>query len=316
MRELFSVVVVTYNHEKYVAECLDSVSHQSYSPVELIVIDDLSSDETREVVDSWIEKNSSRFQNVSFIKNSQRLGVSATHTKGVKKCSGSLVKYISGDDILIFNSLERIADFTRKLPDFYFGFGLVQPFYDDTITGRRVSLPTIPQKRFLKDYGRDPDRQFKKLALLDYIPAPGTFFSYKALESIDYFDLEFTRTEDWHTWLKFTLKGMNYALMREPVAMWRRHSESLSAKSSITPDSQFIANQVKVIEKYILPNIKKFNYLERYHILLDKAYRERLVASLNRPYNRVLAKALLAIDPLMWRRIVEILFNSSKKYLS
>ena len=313
MAQLFSVVVVTHNHEHFVEECLESISNQSLKEIELVVVDDASTDNTNDVVDSWFSRNDKRFVRKVAIRNERRLGVSKTHTIGVSETTGDLVKYIAGDDLLCVNALEEIARFVSHLSEFYFGYGIAVPFYDSLATGTRVFTEEIPRSRFLKDYGSDCKRQFRKLACFDFIPAPSTFFSRRAIEKIGFFDEEFTRTEDWHTWLKFLLNDMNYSVLRKPIALWRRHRQSISTRSSISPDRSFLEDQISVIDKYITPNISRLNCLERYHVFCDRKYRKTMAEGTERTTSRFLSKVYLAIDPLMWRRVVEITTSGSSK---
>lgn len=315
MAHLFSVVVVTHNHERFVEECLDSIRDQSLEEIELVVIDDASIDNTSDIVDRWFSRNDKRFVRKILIRNEVRLGVSKTHTVGVSKSSGDLVKYIAGDDLLCENALENIIRFVADLPEFYFGYGMAIPFYDSLATGTRVFNEEIPGSRFLKDYGGDCKKQFRKLACFDFIPAPSTFFSKRAIESVGFFDAEFTRTEDWHTWLKFLLNGMNYSVLRKPIAFWRRHRDSISTKSSISPDKLFLKDQIAVVDKYVTPNIERLNCLERYHVFCDRKYRETMAEGTERTISKFLSKAYLAIDPMMWRRIVEIAASDSSKQI-
>lgn len=309
----FSVVVVTHNHEHFVEECLESINNQSLKKIELVVIDDASTDNTSDVVDRWFSRNDKRFVRKVLIRNEVRLGVSKTHTVGVSETTGYLVKYIAGDDFLCEDALENIVQFASNLSEFYFGYGIAIPFYDSLATSTRVFTEEIPRCRFLKDYGSDCKKQFRKLACFDFIPAPSTFFSRRAIEKVGFFDAEFTRTEDWHTWLKFLLNDMNFSVLRKPIAFWRRHRQSISTKSSISPDKNFLKDQIAVIDKYIIPNIDRLNCLERYHVLCDRKYRETIAEGTERTTLRFLSKAYLAIDPMMWRRIIEIMTSGSGK---
>jgi len=187
------------------------------------------------------------------------------------------------------------------------------PFYDNLATGTRIFTEEIPKSRFLKDYGNDCKKQFRKLACFDFIPAPSSFFSRKAIERVGFFDTEFNRTEDWHTWLKFLQNDMNYSVLKKPIAMWRRHRQSISTRSSISADKEFLRNQLRVIDKYIIPNMNRLSLLERYHVVCDKKYRKTLAEGTKKTASRLLSKTYLALDPMMWRRIIEIVLSGSSK---
>ena len=64
---LVSIIVITYNSAKYVLETLESARYQTYQNIELIVSDDCSVDNTVEICNNWIKKNSNRFARVELI---------------------------------------------------------------------------------------------------------------------------------------------------------------------------------------------------------------------------------------------------------
>lgn len=97
---LISVVVPCYRHESYVKACLDSVFDQTYSDIELIVLDDCSPDGSFQIVSdlcSSIEYRQ-RFKRVVCQKNERNLGAHATLNKGVELSSGEYVALLNSDD--------------------------------------------------------------------------------------------------------------------------------------------------------------------------------------------------------------------------
>lgn len=64
---LVSVVITNYNHEKYIVDCLDSIRNQTYKNIEIVIIDDASTDNSIEVINNWIEVNKYSLQKENFI---------------------------------------------------------------------------------------------------------------------------------------------------------------------------------------------------------------------------------------------------------
>ena len=83
MQPLISVIVPVYNGERYLKNCIESIETQSYEPLEIIVINDGSTDGTAEVC----EKLAQSYENLSFI-TTEDLGVSASRNHGIALAKG------------------------------------------------------------------------------------------------------------------------------------------------------------------------------------------------------------------------------------
>lgn len=90
---LISVIVTAYNIEQYLPRCLDSLIRQTYSSLEIIVVDDGSSDKTPEICDSYAKNH----ENIKVI-HKENGGPSAARNVGLKVAGGSYIGYVDGDD--------------------------------------------------------------------------------------------------------------------------------------------------------------------------------------------------------------------------
>lgn len=103
-KELISVIVPVYNVEAYMEKSLDSIRAQTYSHIEVIVIDDASTDESGRICDAY-EALDSRFKTLHFPENR---GPSAARNEGIRRAKGSLIAFIDSDDHVEPNLLERL----------------------------------------------------------------------------------------------------------------------------------------------------------------------------------------------------------------
>ena len=107
---LVTVICLSYNHEKYVVEALNSVLQQKYSPVELIVVDDCSTDKSASIIDNWcLQQN-----NITFIKNEQNSGNTKSFNKALKIASGDYIIDLAADDVLTHDGIELQAAAFKK----------------------------------------------------------------------------------------------------------------------------------------------------------------------------------------------------------
>lgn len=101
--KLVSIIMPTYNCAKFIARTLDSVQAQTYQNWELIIVDDCSKDNTREIVEGYMKKDS-RIQYYLLDSNS---GAAVARTTAMQLAKGSYMAFLDSDDIWIPNKLER-----------------------------------------------------------------------------------------------------------------------------------------------------------------------------------------------------------------
>ena len=93
---MVSVIIPSYNSEKYIGETLESVCAQTYSDFEVLVMNDCSKDRTAEIVDMYARKDP-RIQLINLPGNK---GVSHARNQGVEKASGEWIAFLDSDDSL------------------------------------------------------------------------------------------------------------------------------------------------------------------------------------------------------------------------
>ena len=103
MENLISVIVPAYNVAQWISKCLESIMNQTYKKLEIIVIDDGSTDETPQILDRYANIDS-RIK-VVHQKNS---GLVKVRNKGIELASGEYVAFVDGDDTIIPEMYERL----------------------------------------------------------------------------------------------------------------------------------------------------------------------------------------------------------------
>ena len=113
---LVSVVIPCYNHEKYIIESLESVKNETYPHIELIVLDDGSSDDSYEIAVDWIKKNSNSFVNC-IVKKQENRGVCATMNILIGMVNGKYLTGLASDDKLISGSISKRVKYLEEHED-------------------------------------------------------------------------------------------------------------------------------------------------------------------------------------------------------
>ncbi|TDD74044.1 glycosyltransferase family 2 protein [Flavobacterium caseinilyticum] len=96
---LVTIICLCYNQEEYVLESLFSVVNQNYAAIELIIVDDCSSDNSKAVIENWLLD----FPKIQFIANEVNLGSTKSFNKALKKAKGEFIIDLAADDILVSN---------------------------------------------------------------------------------------------------------------------------------------------------------------------------------------------------------------------
>ena len=109
---LISVIIPIYNGEKYLGECLESITDQSLKNIQIICINDHSTDSTSDIINEMIAKDS----RITIINNPHNVGAGASRNLGIKQARGEYISFIDSDDFISYNFLENMY-ITAKLED-------------------------------------------------------------------------------------------------------------------------------------------------------------------------------------------------------
>ena len=107
-KALISVIMLCYNQHQFVAEAIDGVLGQTYSPIEIVIIDDCSSDSTADVIAAHIAKRSCE-NSVTFIRNPRNLSGRVSCINGLNMTRGSFVLQTCGDDVMMPEMIAEMA---------------------------------------------------------------------------------------------------------------------------------------------------------------------------------------------------------------
>lgn len=138
-----SVIVPAYNIEEYIKKCLISIQNQTYKNIEVIVVNDGSTDKTLDIINNTI-LNDNRF----IVINQNNTGVSTARKNGIEKASGDYIGFVDGDDIiepdmfekLLFNLLKYDAEISHCGYKMIFPDGKTEYYYN---TGKIIEQDNL-----------------------------------------------------------------------------------------------------------------------------------------------------------------------------
>ena len=105
-----SIVVAAYNVGKYLDRCLDSLVRQTLDDIEIIVVNDASSDNTLSIIEEYRRKN----PNIILVNHEKNMGIGRTRNDGIKMASGEYIGFVDGDDYVEADMFEKYYEHARK----------------------------------------------------------------------------------------------------------------------------------------------------------------------------------------------------------
>lgn len=102
---LFSALVANYNNGKYIAGCLDSILAQDYPNIEIIIVDDGSTDDSTHVVDAYLKQH----DNISFFKNEKNYGTGYTKKRCIDLARGEICGFVDSDDKITTDAVTEMC---------------------------------------------------------------------------------------------------------------------------------------------------------------------------------------------------------------
>lgn len=268
---LVSIVIVTMNHEKFIEKACISAISQTYENIEVIFLDNASSDRTFEIADKIFSESKVKFK---LIKNTHSYRISKNLNILVSNASGEFISILSGDDWYTENNIEEKMKFLKENLDVDFVITDGYKYYqnEDKLTDAYSEKEKNYITKNIKNFFYDNVTENKTVNV-------GTFVKREIL--IKYpFDEEIN-TEDWDMNLRLTSNGLKLGFIDKKLFYYRIVSTSLSRNWSLMRDSY-----EKVTKKYINyikadKNLYKKYQLKllhlKYEVLLSNASNEEKI---------------------------------------
>jgi glycosyltransferase involved in cell wall biosynthesis len=228
------VVIPAYNAADTIAATIESVLAQTYRPVEVLAIDDGSTDQTWEIIRSYGDRVRA-FQQAN-------AGPAAARNTGLRESKGELIAFLDADDRWFPEKLSIQWQALLQQPS----VGLVHSdvIFFDVQTDRQWQS-NVGRHRFVGKCTR-------QLMLENRILASSVLVRRKYLNRSGEFDEQFKGVEDYDLWLRLSL-CCEFAYVDRPLVWYRQHAESLSANSTAMR-----MGELKVVQK-ALANLRELN---------------------------------------------------------
>lgn len=278
---LATVYITNHNYGAYIQQAINSVFNQTFVDWELIIIDDGSTDHSKEIIDQYL-----LHPKVKVIYQKNR-GLNVTNNIAIRAARGKYIMRLDADDYLDQNALLVMTNKLEQNEE----LGLVFPDY--FLIDKNGDILNIERRNSFKE----------NVSLLDQ-PAHGacTMIRRLYLESVGGYDEEFGCQDGYELWVKFTAK-YKVENIETPLFYYRQHGKNLTSN-----ENRILDTRAKIKEKFLTANPK-----ERPVTLAIVPIRDAFVDKGELPFRKIKDKSILEIkieELLKAKRVDKILISS------
>lgn len=268
---LISVVVIAYRSAETIKETLDSIYNQTYPRLELVISDDKSTDDTIKVCEDWICGHKDRFEQTIIVVSPTNTGTAGNCNRGISAATGSWIKLVAGDDLIVNDGIEKLYDFSLNNPDADIVCGIGETFgiesngYDHLVWQHNFKLYTILNTA---------EEQNWYLMRRNFISAGGVMMKKSLWESVGGYDEEIPLLEDWPMWIRITKAGHKIFFSHDVVSKYRLTDTSVRSSNCMFSYSVLLFYYKYLYEKkdtFLI--IKKMKFLKKRSILSSIVYK-------------------------------------------
>jgi glycosyltransferase involved in cell wall biosynthesis len=263
---LISVIVPCYNYARYLKDLIGSLTSQSYTKWECILVDDGSVDDTIGIANSY--SNSDKRIKLITQKNS---GAASARNNGLKNARGQFIQFIDADDMIGPEKFKLEIDLFSSHPS----IDIVYSGYSFTDHNNHKKWVDITKWQTLSSNPFNDFISYWEAGLM--IPIHSFLFSKKCFENWGEFDNRLKTHEDWDLNLNFSLNGATYLYHNYQGAYYRIHPVS-NSRSDLTRNRQDAANTLlKYLHHNSANRFQKIRIIQRYFEITADFFIERII---------------------------------------
>ncbi|VVB97193.1 Glycosyltransferase AglE [uncultured archaeon] len=219
-----------YNAGEYLGEAIESILDQSFTNYEFIIVDDCSTDNSKEIAEEYSKKD----KRIIVLGNEKNLGIAETRTKGTKYAKGKYIAVSDADDISIRTRFKEQHDYLERHRDCGVVGGFIELFDSDTgkVTG-------------VRKYFEDDERLRKRLFLYCPVAQPVSMIRRDVFYNVGYYDPRYPPAEDLDMWFRIGTR-YRFANIQKVLLRYRVHKNS----ATISKIRKMEANTLEIRKKY------------------------------------------------------------------
>ena len=243
MDPLVTIVITSYNYGKHVGDAIASALAQSYRNVEVLVLDNASTDNSVEVVRSFTDER------IRLVTRDENIGIQRNHNEGIKLAKGDFVVFLSADDMLLPTLVEDVLAYRHTHPDIdivYTSAIIMDPDKNFTMYFDQPSFDGAESY-----YGRN---EFASLLTRDsamYLPT--ILFPRAIFEELGPMNETLEIVLDYEYGIRMASAGKRFGFLARPGALIRFHGENRSGVKNFVKTGKQIREFCQLLKWYTAP---------------------------------------------------------------
>lgn len=233
--KLVSVIVLAYRSAGTIVQTLDSIKHQTYKNIELIITDDCSPDNTVEVAQGWLRENEGALSKMRLVTTQQNTGIPGNINRALKYAKGDYVKIIAADDYMTKDAVSEYVKFCEKNPNMI-PIAKVHLFSDGKQGEKADFAPIEAYCNRCYEFAAEKDykKQYRMLLKQNCIVAPsGSFYPMEIIRKLGGYDENYRWFEDYPMNLKVMHEGYRCGLINRELIYYRISEASITASQQM-----------------------------------------------------------------------------------
>lgn len=234
LTEVVDIIIVSYNHSKFLIECLDSIKNQTFKDFRLHIADDASPDNSAEIIENWTKKNP-ELKTKLYLSQKNR-GLSATLNYILENCTAPFVKIMAADDYLDSKYFENNIQTFNELDNSYKIIFSKAKYVDE-------NSQILPDRNYYQKDHTDTNIS-EEIFKENFICAPSVMLRRNIFETVGYYDPEII-LEDYEIWLKALFASFNFKFINKTLTFYRSHGGNLTATKRKIIHEETVALKIK-----------------------------------------------------------------------
>lgn len=206
-----SVLMSVYNGKDYLKEAIDSILGQTFTDFEFIIVNDGSTDSTREILDSYSDER------IVVVNNESNLGLPASLNEGIRIARGDYIIRMDADDISLPDRIKVQFEFMESNPDI-------------DVCGTPVNVFGALKRRWYPPTNHEDI--VARFLFESNLYHPTVIIRRDLITCEEFYNLEYIYAQDYDLWVRLMIKGATFANIKTPLVLYRTYNNQKNKTSA------------------------------------------------------------------------------------
>ncbi|OWK69447.1 glycosyltransferase family 2 protein [Pedobacter sp. AJM] len=289
---LVTIIIPAYNYQIFLPDTLTSVLEQKYQNFEIIVVDDGSTDKSKDVIAEFKAKD----PRIRYFYQSNG-GLSAARNLGIKNAMGEYIQFLDADDLLSDLKISLQVEHMEKDANIDVSYTMAYYFVDGSKEKFYKSI-TLNQNEWMPRLNASGYEVLEMLTKQNIMPVNSALIRASSLRKIGFFNVAMKSLEDWDFWISGAFKGFYFSFLtvEEAFALIRVH------KNSMSQNRKKMSGYEVIVRKRIKDLIKSCSFIN--------SDQKKVLEKSNLRHNKIILSGLFKESKLSLKECLSLIKNA------